>query len=646
MAKAKILLVEDEGIVALEIKDRLLKMGYEVVETLSRGEDTYEAAKEKTPDLILMDIKLKGPVDGIEAASRIRSELDTPVIYLTAYSNDELVGRAMKTAPFGYIIKPFNETELNILIEMALQKHGKAKELIEMAGHLKEKVELCHMDLADANKRLEAQVSERNQRELTIERNYQIQKIISKVLRNSLEPVSLKEQLERTLELILSVSWLAFQKKGSIFLAVDGKEELEMLAWQGLGEQLTETCAKVAFGRCLCGQAAKTRKLVFTDHIDGHHDTRFDGMEPHGHYCVPIISEDKLLGVINMYVRHGHVRDEKADDFLNAIADTLAGIIERRNVQRRLRHMALYDNLTEIPNRTMFFDRLAQSIALAKRNNRMFALLYLDLDKFKHINDTLGHEAGDMLLREAAQRLTCCIRESDTAARMGGDEFTVILTEITSEKDAAAVAGKIIDALHAPFELKGYSCTIGASIGICVYPASGSEANVLVKKADMAMYAAKTDGGGKYRFYSGGKVSFGLLIECAVGFVSDNGGTWDHNAWLGLLFDLQRRGFELSDAAKSSLGLVLESLRPLLEVYACGDVNTLSAIGGRAADFIQNSGGTWDGREWEAFLRGLTADGVNPNDEADSLAGCFLESSKGLYRLFAHYRIIPPIDNI
>ncbi|MBF0319159.1 MAG: diguanylate cyclase [Nitrospirae bacterium] len=632
MAKARILIVEDEGIVALEIKDRLQKMGYEIAATICRGEDGFKVCKETSPDLILMDIKLKGPVDGIEAASQIHTELDIPVIYLTAYSNEELIGRAIKTNPFGYIIKPFHEKELGILIELALQKHGKEKQLTEIAGHLEEKVEHCHMNLAEANKRLEAQVEELNRREVIIERNYQIQKIISKVLRTSLEPISLKEQLKHTLELILSVSWLAFQKKGSIFLTVEGKEELEMVAWQGLGDVLTTTCATVSFGHCLCGRAASTKQLVFAGHIDARHDTRFDGMAAHGHYCVPIVSEDNILGVINMYVRHGHKRDERADDFLYAIADTLAGIIERRRAQRRLQHMALYDNLTGIPNRTMFFDRLGQSLALARRNNRMFALLYLDLDKFKHINDTLGHEAGDILLKEAAERLTSCIRESDTAARMGGDEFTVILAEIASEHDAAAVANKIIETLHVPFELKGYSCTIGTSIGICVYPISGIDANVLIKKADMAMYAAKTEGGGKYRFYSGAKVNFGLLVEYAVEFVQQNGGTWDHNAWLGLLFDLQRRGFELSEAEKSSFGRVLESLRPL-KASCRGDEKTVKLISDTAAEFIQNNGGTWDDRQREGlFRRELPAKGIKLIDEA--AAGFFLESLKALYHSF------------
>ncbi|MBF0517283.1 MAG: diguanylate cyclase [Nitrospirae bacterium] len=556
------------------------------------------------------------------------------MIFLTAYSSDELRDRALKTCPSGYVVKPFKETELNILIKLALQKHGKEKNLIEMADHLQEKIELSRIDLADANRRLEDQIQQSKHREQEIERNYEIQKIISKVLRASLEPISIKEHLQRTLELILSVSWLALEKKGSIFLTVEGKEELEMVAWHGLGDNLLELCGVIPFGYCLCGRAAQTRKVVFSDCMDDRHDVRFDGMQPHGHYCVPIISEDKMLGVINMYVRHGHKRDERADDFLNAIADTLAGIIERRSIQRKLRHMALYDNLTGIPNRTMFFDRLGQSLALAKRNNRILVLLYLDLDKFKHINDTLGHDAGDELLKETARRLQTCLRKSDTAARMGGDEFTVILTEVADERDAASVAKKIIDTLQEPLELKGYLCPIGTSIGISIYPTSATEAGALIKKADMAMYAAKTSGRGNYQFYAGERVTFDLIVDYAVKFVMFNGGRWDHNKWLGLLFDLQRRGFEFSELDRASLGLVLEALKPL-QASAIGNMNTMSLLNLSAAAFLQKNGGSWDSSQWADFRRDLSASGVKLNDSTAEMVKGFMESLKGLYLSFA-----------
>lgn len=281
----------------------------------------------------------------------------------------------------------------------------------------------------------------------------------------------------------------------------------------------------------------------------------------------------------------------------------------------------------------MFFERLDQAIALAKRNNRILALFYLDLDKFKRINDTLGHDAGDSLLKETARRLLTCIRKSDTAARMGGDEFTVILTEIANERDAAAIAGKIIETLQMPFEMKGYLCPIGTSIGISIYPTSATDATSLIKRADMAMYAAKTSGRGNYQFYAGEKVTFGLLVDYAVKFVTFNNGRWDHNMWIDLLHDLQRRGFELLDADRMALGLVLESLKPMA-ASAVGKMNAMSLINLSAAVFVQNNKGIWNKRQWMEFRRDLAAGGVNLNDETAYMVSCFLDALGKLYQSY------------
>ena len=169
-------------------------------------------------------------------------------------------------------------------------------------------------------------------------------------------------------------------------------------------------------------------------------------------------------------------------------------VTERKQFEDRIRHLANYDNLTGLPNRSLFYDRLRQAINLAGRNRHELSLLYLDLDKFKSVNDTLGHDAGDEILKGAPDRIQQQVRESDTVARIGGDEFAVILPKITSEQDAATVARKIIDALFAAFELSGekrQQVHIGASIGIATFPADGADMDALLKAADSAMYKAK-----------------------------------------------------------------------------------------------------------------------------------------------------------
>jgi len=177
-------------------------------------------------------------------------------------------------------------------------------------------------------------------------------------------------------------------------------------------------------------------------------------------------------------------------------------ITRRKKAEQRLEQLALYDALTGLPNRTLFFDRMNLLLALAKRNQYVLALLYMDIDRFKTINDTLGHEVGDQLLREAAKRMTSCTRKSDTVARMGGDEFIGICGRITTAGDASVVARKIIAALAEPFIIQGNACTIGVSIGISLYPADGDELEMLVQKADTAMYRVKESGPGGYAYFS------------------------------------------------------------------------------------------------------------------------------------------------
>lgn len=177
-------------------------------------------------------------------------------------------------------------------------------------------------------------------------------------------------------------------------------------------------------------------------------------------------------------------------------------ITERKELQERLEQMAQFDMLTGLPNRRMFLDRLAQTVAVAKRSGQRFGLLFVDLDGFKRINDLYGHEAGDRVLKTVAARLSACIRISDTAGRIGGDEFTVILGALTRYSDAGQVAEKILLALRRPITLpNGQQDSIGSSIGISVFPEDAEDGDGLLATADDAMYEVKRSGKNNYRFY-------------------------------------------------------------------------------------------------------------------------------------------------
>ncbi len=175
---------------------------------------------------------------------------------------------------------------------------------------------------------------------------------------------------------------------------------------------------------------------------------------------------------------------------------------ELNAAQEQLIRKANYDDLTGLPNRILFLDRLSQSLLRARREKELVALLFIDLDHFKLVNDTLGHAAGDQLLRQTARRLTRCVREEDTVARLGGDEFTVILPGIDSGDDAVVMASKIVRKLNNPFTIDGQEVFATASIGITLYPADGEDAETIVKNADAAMYDAKENGRNNYRFYT------------------------------------------------------------------------------------------------------------------------------------------------
>ncbi|MBF0567145.1 MAG: diguanylate cyclase, partial [Nitrospirae bacterium] len=199
------------------------------------------------------------------------------------------------------------------------------------------------------------------------------------------------------------------------------------------------------------------------------------------------------------YLSIGPIKDPKGKitHFISVKIDDT----ERKRVEEHMKQLAHYDVLTGLPNRTLFEDRVKQSILQAKRHNFMFAILFLDLDRFKFVNDTLGHNIGDLMLKEVAGRLSDCIRKSDTVARMGGDEFQILISKIVQPSDVANVVTKIIKSINESFLLDGHQCHVGVSAGISIFPNDGETLEVLSKSADLAMYQAKEHGKNDYRFY-------------------------------------------------------------------------------------------------------------------------------------------------
>jgi len=259
-------------------------------------------------------------------------------------------------------------------------------------------------------------------------------------------------------------------------------------------------------GRSQTAHVVSSRKPVIVE--DFRCELRFEASEiltAHG-----IVSGINVLiggaghpyGVLGVYAKE--TRKFSADDgaFLEAIANTLSTAIERGEADERLMHMARYDPLTDLPNRLLLSDRLSVALAQSRRTGKRLALMYMDLDRFKNINDVFGHDVGDEVLRAAARRIASCMRAADTVGRQGGDEFIVILPGIDTEQDAVRVAEKILAAVFAPLTIDDKDISLGASIGIACFPENGTDAATLLRNADAAMYVAKDPRRCRYQFYS------------------------------------------------------------------------------------------------------------------------------------------------
>lgn len=217
---------------------------------------------------------------------------------------------------------------------------------------------------------------------------------------------------------------------------------------------------------------------------------------------LPVYAEADLVGFLGFdnVVTAGPWHEEDII-LLRIMAEILGSAIARKRSEALITYMAYHDTLTSLPNRNLLKDRLQVAVAHAKRNKSMAAVMVLDLDNFKAVNDMLGHHIGDLLLKAVAERLKRCVREGDTVARTGGDEFTVVLYDLVHVEDAATVAQKFLDALYQPFQIEGHEVNITTSIGISFYPLDADDTENLVKKADIAMYLSKEHGKNTYRFY-------------------------------------------------------------------------------------------------------------------------------------------------
>lgn len=217
---------------------------------------------------------------------------------------------------------------------------------------------------------------------------------------------------------------------------------------------------------------------------------------------VPLKIENKIIGsmILQSYT-DPKLYSKKDIKLMEFVSQQIATAIERKQAEEKLKFLSLYDSLTRLPNRVLFYDRMKQEIAYAKREKKKFALMFLDLDNFKEVNDKFGHDIGDRLLQGVAERFSKLLRKTDTICRLGGDEFIILLPRLTQPRENAVdVSQKILNSLNEPFLIKVKKICITTSIGIALYPDNGEEEEVLIKSADKTMYLAKKEGPNNYHW--------------------------------------------------------------------------------------------------------------------------------------------------
>jgi diguanylate cyclase (GGDEF)-like protein/PAS domain S-box-containing protein len=327
------------------------------------------------------------------------------------------------------------------------------------------------------------------------------QRLIAEFGQQALASADLTEVLEGASLLVAST--LKAEYSSVLQLQSDGKQLIYRAAIGWPEEWVGHRIVSISPGSRLEYILNRAQALVIEDYVA---DTQFTAtaLQVYGIRSgvqVPILGTRMAYGVLSVHTQEPRRFTDEEVSFLRSVTNILAIAIQRKNAEDKLAHLAQFDTVTSLPNRYLLRDRLGQALTQAHRNHWLGAVLFVDLDRFKAVNDTFGHSVGDKMLRAVATRLNDCVRGGDTVARLSGDEFAVVLSNLSKSDDAGLVAQKIVTALAAPFDLDGHQTYISASVGIALYPDDGNEPESLLKNADTAMYRAKEQGRNCYQFY-------------------------------------------------------------------------------------------------------------------------------------------------
>ena len=537
----RIMIVEDERIVALDLRQTLESFGHDVVMVVSSGEQAVAEGPQLKPDLVLMDIHLDGEMDGTEAA-RVFQQHNIPVLFLTAFAGQSMLDQAEKSSPYGYLVKPVETRALQATVRMALARRRAELDVERGEERLRLAVDVAGLGVWewDAAARqfigegqfeailgdMPASLDDADGGFLT-----RIEPAYRPAIANAL---TRGEAIRTTVKLRESPDtgrngWVDFHARA--FAGPDGdlgraigvirdvtaqrrqEEHLRRAAvvFTSTGEGIAILDAQrrvVSVNPAFTEMTGYAERDVLTRDPDDflyarrHDDSFATKLSESGSDFwsgeVACVCKDGTL--LPSWQHLCVVRDTQGQigNYVLAISDT--GALRRAEAQ--INHLAFHDTLTGLGNRNMLQDTIEKEIERTDQNGSRMAVLFIDLDGFKLINDTMGHATGDQLLSEVAQRILRVLRRTDTAIRLGGDEFLVVVPEVSRLEDCASLAEKLLCEIRTVIELEHERLSVSASIGIAVYPDNATDFNDMIKAADSAMYGAKERGRNRYAFYS------------------------------------------------------------------------------------------------------------------------------------------------
>jgi diguanylate cyclase (GGDEF)-like protein len=483
MAGETILIVDDDMRNVEFLRDSLLlPSGYTTL-CATDGAEAVRLALTDHPDLILLDLQMP-KMDGFQVLETLKKEgVEIPAILITAHGSENIAAHAFRLGVRDYFPKPFKVAEIMEAVDKSLTEARLRKE----KKLLSERVEMVNRQL------------EQRLKELSI--LYGISKAVASVL-------DLDTLLIRVVE---AARYVIGAAQTSLFLLDDETDKLILGAVQTSDDPRARV-PRQSTDDSLVRQVVTTGRATIL---------RVPRSQGRGQswlvLAVPLKVRDKAIGALCASRADGSVPFSDHDRYLlSALGDfaavsidnarlhesTQRELAERIHAEEAVRRLAYHDTLTGLPNRTLFNDRLGVALAHARRNKQRVAVMLLDLDHFKGVNDTLGHSVGDQLLKAVGDRLVSVLRESDTVCRMGGDEFLLLLPEMAEPGHASNVAERVLEVIRQPFILGRHVLRVTTSAGYAIYPDDGEEGDDLVKKADSAMYRAKDKGRDNYQHYT------------------------------------------------------------------------------------------------------------------------------------------------